>query len=140
MTARKPCPHCWRDACTWHHTGECALTPGEQVMMRARMHRRHLNRAEEALSELQELDPTGQPPTATGSLRGGGEGIPSPDLARPTWMRAAAALSEAGVDCTILDPNAVQRSIFHDGDPLLGAVQVLPGSGRGWVLIVNEPA
>lgn len=54
------------------------------------------------------------------------------------WWTAAQAVSVAGHDCTVLDPDAQEDEVFHDGDPNHGVIHVRTHAGLGWTLLVTE--
>jgi imidazolonepropionase-like amidohydrolase len=54
------------------------------------------------------------------------------------WPAAKAVVVEAGLDCTVLDPDADADLDFWDGDPLHGIIQVRRHTGLGWIVMVSE--
>lgn len=56
---------------------------------------------------------------------------------RAAWWPVARAVAETGADCTVLDPDAREDAVYHEGGGW-GVIHVRTHTGLGWTLIVTE--
>lgn len=54
------------------------------------------------------------------------------------WWTVASAVAKVGWDVSILDPDAEEGEVYHDGDPNKGIITVTPHPGLSWVMVVVE--